>query len=140
MLCDHAEALNGKLFMNGGGINVFRVARKPPHNITTALASVIHVPWMATNHAHKLSIELIDEDGHEVIPWAPDGAPTPPPVKVETQFNVGRPAQLQSGDVQSFPLAINFQLGLRRLGGYSFVVSIDDAEVRRLPFRLTIKQ
>lgn len=139
MLCDHAEAVNGKLFINGGGINVFRVSSGPPHTISTALAVVIHVPWAATNRAHQLTVALLDEDGSEVAPWVPDGASPRPPVRVESQFNVGRPAQLRAGAAQSVPLAINFQLGLRSLGGYVFVVSIDGDEVKRLPFRVQLK-
>lgn len=139
MLCDHAEAINGKLFVNGGGINVFRVSSGPPYTLSTALAVVIHVPWSATNHAHRLTVDLIDEDGQEVVPWVPEGAAPRPPVKVDSQFNVGRPVQLQAGAAQSFPLAINFQLGLTRLGGYEFVVSIDDVEVKRLAFRVERK-
>lgn len=139
MLCDHAEAINGKLFINGGGINVFRVGSGPPHTISTALGVVIHVPWAATNQAHRLAVDLVDEDGSEVAPWVPDGAPPRPPVKVESQFNVGRPAQLRAGAAQPVPLAINFQLGLASLGGYVFVVSIDDVEVKRLPFRVERK-
>lgn len=139
MLCDHAEAVNGKLFLNGGGINVFRVSPQPPHSISTALGVVIHVPWTATNQAHHLTVDLIDEDGQPVAPWVPDGAPPRPAVKVDSQFNVGRPVRVQAGAPQSVPLAINFQLALRSLGGYAFVVSIDDTEVKRLSFRLEAK-
>lgn len=139
MLCDHAEAVKGKLFINGGGIDVFRVGSGPPHPISTALAVVIHVPWAATNRAHRLTVALVDEDGSEVVPWVPSEAPPRPPVRVESQFNVGRPAQLQAGAAQPVALAMNFQLGLTSLGGYVFVVSIDDDEVKRLPFRVERK-
>lgn len=139
MLCDHAEATNGKLFINGAGINVFWVAPEPPHRITASVAMVVHVPYTATNQPHSVGVHLMDEDGNAVVPWTPDGVEARGPVKLDGNFNVGRPPNLTPGEAQTVPLALGFQVPFAQLGRYSFKVEIDGAEVRQLPFRLDLK-
>ncbi len=139
LLCDHAEAVNGKLFINGAGINVFWVAAKPPHSIRATIAMVIHVPYTATNQPHVVTVDLVDEDGNPVVPWAPEGAQQRPAVRLQANFNVGRPAKLSPGEEQTFPLALGFQVPFADLGRYAFRVAIDDEHARSLPFRLDVR-
>jgi len=142
MLCDHAEAAESKLFINGGAINLLWVAPQPPHVVTFAVAAVVQVPYNATNQAHTITVRLLDEDGNPVVPWVPEGVPDQPaPIQIEVTFNVGRPPVLTPGEAQALPFAFNLQgLPLSRLGLYSAVVELDGAEVRRLPFRLLVQQ
>ena len=136
-LCDHAEVAEGKLFLNGGGVSVCQVPPEPPHVINIFLAAVIHVPYTATNETHTLTVTLLDEDGNHVLPWIPPGMPDPDPVVVQTEFTIGRPAVLAPGEAQPVPVAFGFQgLPIAAVGAYSFVVQIDGAEERRLPFRV----
>lgn len=137
MLCDHAEAQNGKLFVNGAGITIYKVAPEPPHNIGLHLAAVVEIPYSATNEPHTVSVTLIDEDGQTVVPWRPDGAPEGKPIEVEGTLNVGRPANLPVGESQNIPLAFGFQgIALSELGRYSFQIELDGNEVRRLSLRV----
>ena len=137
ILCDHAEAAGGKLFINGGGITGSIVQPEPPHAVTLALGIVIQVPYTDTNMPHTLTIRLIDEDGHPVAPWAPDGAVAVQHIQAALPFNVGRPPQLPHGDSQPVALGMNFVgLPLPNIGQYTFVLEVDSAELRRLPFRV----
>src|SRR4051794_16884249 len=108
-LCNAAEAAEGKLYVNGAGINVCYVPAEPPHMINVALGAVIEVPYTATNQPHTLIVTLLDSDGNQVRPWTPDESEVPP-VEVHIPFNLGRPPGLQPGDAQTMPVALNVQL------------------------------
>jgi hypothetical protein len=139
MLCDHAEAINGKLFINGAAINMFSVGAQVPYVISPHVAAVVHVPYTATNQSHAVTITLIDEDGQPVAAWAPEGAPPQAPVRLEANFSVGRPPQLHPGESQTVPLAMGFQVPLAELGRYEFRIEVDGSEVRRLPFKVEVR-
>ena len=120
-LCDHAEVAEGKLFANGAGINICLVSMQPPHVVNLFLAAVVHVPYTATNQAHQLTVSIVDEDGQGMVPWVPEGAGSPGPVVLETEFTVGRPPTLQPGESQPVPVAFGFQgMPVPALGSYSF--------------------
>jgi uncharacterized protein DUF6941 len=136
-LCDHAEVAEGKLFANGAGINICLVPPQPPHVVNLFLAAVVHVPYTATNEGHTLTVSIVDQDGHGMVPWVPEGAPPPGPVVLETEFTVGRPPTLQPGESQPVPVAFGFQgMPVAALGSYSFRLDVDGVEARRLPFRV----
>src|SRR5919108_60320 len=61
LLCDYAEAVNGKLYVMGGGWNVAFSSGQP---INAALAILVIVPWDQTNRRHELRVELVDGDGN----------------------------------------------------------------------------
>lgn len=135
LLCDHAEAMNGKLFISGAAINIFWTPPQPPHGINAALAMVVHVPYTATNQPHHFAFTLVDDDGNEASSWSPEGQDAGP-VKIEGDFNVGRPPNLSPGESQTMPIAVKFQVLLANLGRYSFRVDLDGSEVRRIPFKV----
>ncbi len=136
LLCDHAQAAEGKLFISGGGVTRSFVSATPPHIVLVGVAAVVHVPYTATNEPHMITVSLVDEDGQPVAPWVPEGMPESPPVEVSTQFNLGRPADLTPGEAQTYSFAGNFSLGLRKLGGYTFQIKIDGTKVKDLGLRI----
>ena len=138
MLCDFVQAADNKLFVNGGSVNRSWVQPEPPHRVKLGLATVVHVPYTATNQPHKLTITLKTEDGKPVVPHVPDGMPEPGPVEVAVTFNVGRPPILTPGETQDWSFAVNFELDLPQLGGYNFLISIDGSEAKRLPLRVAV--
>ena len=75
LLCDHAESAEGKLFINGGGVNMIYVQPQPPYVISIFVAVVVHVPYTDTNVDHTVAVRLMDEDSNPVSPWAPEGVP-----------------------------------------------------------------
>ena len=124
LLCDYADALNGKLYIAGGGWN--RIIKVAP--ISVSIAVMIDVPWQAANERHSLLVTLQTEDGERVR--SPEGNE----VKIEGEFETGRPAGTKPGSPLRAPLALRLEgLDLPR-GGYAFVLDIDGSEVARATF------
>ncbi len=114
MLCDAAQATNGKLFMLGGGLSVIGPNPQP-----LAIAMHVTVPWDRANIAHVWTIDLLDEDGRPV--QAGDK-----PLSVTGRFEAGRPAGLRAGTPLGVALAINLSaLRLTPGVGYTFLLSVD---------------
>lgn len=139
MLCDHVQAAENKLFVSGGGVMRSWVSPEPPHIVNLGIAAVVQVPYTATNQAHSLNVVLLDEDGHPVIPFVPEGAPEPGPIEATISFNLGRPPGLSHGEAQPYSLAANFNIGLRQLGGYTFEIKIDGDRVKVLSLRVAAR-
>jgi hypothetical protein len=116
LLADAAQAVNGKLYVLGGGWSVCGPAPTP-----MALAVKIEVPWGESNKQHRFLLELLDADGHPVSTPAKDG-----PVQVDGQFEVGRPAGLPPGTPIDFVFAVNISaVPLTPGAGFTWRLSID---------------
>ena len=138
LLCDHAEVAEGKLFINGGGIERMDVPAQvpPPYMATFAVAGTVSVPWTSTNTEHALRFRFITEDGNN--PELPHGVIGPEGIHGEMRFNVGRPPQATSGQEQLVPFAFNFQgLPLMLLGRYLIELSVDGTVLRSLVFQVS---
>lgn len=98
LLCDFAQAAEGKLYVMGGGWSI-RGDLAP-----MALAIKIDVPWSETNRRHEWRLSLVDADGYPVLVEGPEGMR---PIEVRDGFEVGRPAGLPEGTPIDLPLAIN---------------------------------
>ena len=61
ILADHVEAVNGKVYMMGGGLEHIGVVdfQSP---VLLGLAVGISVPWNATNREHQVSITVQNAD------------------------------------------------------------------------------
>jgi hypothetical protein len=127
LLCDHAEAIGGKLYINGGGWNVLL---RPGVPVNISLAILIEVSWDEANEQHRLRAYLLTEDGEPVA--APHGEP----LEVDGGFEVGRPPGVKPGSTLNTPLAINFNALTLEPGGYEWRLEVDDALVARKPFRV----
>jgi hypothetical protein len=126
MLADHAEAVNGKLYVTGGCWDRLFTTQLPTQHPHLSLAASVQVPWNATNEKHVLGVTLVDEDGRDVLPQ-----------RFTTQFEVGRPAGLMVGTDITTLFVMNFNaLSFSKPGRYAFILSIDDEEVGRAPFDL----
>ncbi|MBI4668545.1 MAG: hypothetical protein HY747_05070 [Elusimicrobia bacterium] len=119
MLADFAQALNGKLYIMGGGWSITGPMPSP-----SAIAIKIEVPWTETNQKHNLKIELLDGDYHPVLIPMPAGNS---PLVISGEFEVGRPAGLKVGTSIDAPFAFNIgPLSLEPGKGYVWKLSIDD--------------
>ena len=127
LLCDHAEAVGGKLYINGGGWNVLL---RPGVPVNVSLAILIEVPWDEANEQHRLRAYLLTEDGEPVM--APHGET----LEVDGGFEVGRPPGVKPGSTLNTPLAINFNALALDAGGYEWRLEVDEALVARKPFRV----
>ena len=99
LLADAAQAVNGKLYILGGGWSI-----AGPEPTQMAIAIKVEVPWNEANQRHTLQLTLVDDDGHPVAFSAPAGTQT---VEVSLNFEVGRPPGLKPGTPLDVPLAIN---------------------------------
>jgi hypothetical protein len=143
MLCDYAEVSGGKLFVTGAGVNlVGSAAAEAPHPINIALALLVHIPWGATNHQHKMTIELVSdtEKGPErvminqILP--PDGDEADRGMIIAL-FNAGRSPNMVVGEESLMPVALPMLgLPLPRIGSYFFSISVDGTESDRVSFRV----
>ena len=127
LLCDFAEAVNGKLYVMGGGWNVLFAPGQP---VTMSVAAVVAVPWDQTNRPHELSLELLTEDGASVE--VEEQA-----VEVTGEFELGRPPGIKPGSSLNAPFVWTFAGLALDAGGYEWKLSIDGEPVASRPFAVT---
>jgi hypothetical protein len=119
LLCDAAQAVNGKLYILGGGWNI-----TGPQPGASAIALQIDVPWDEANKRHDLKLVLVTDDGKPVMVPTPTGER---PVELGAQFEVGRPAGHRAGAPISVAVAINIgPLPLQPDGRFEWRCSIND--------------
>lgn len=99
LLCDAAEAVNGKLYVLGAGWNSVGPEPSP-----SAIALQIDVPWDEANRRHQLKLVLLTDDGRPVTVSTPLGDQA---VEMGADFEVGRPAGHRVGAPLSVVLAVS---------------------------------
>lgn len=90
LLCDAAEAINGKLYILGGGWSVTGPAPTP-----SALAIKFDVPWTDANRKIPVSMRLLTADGEQFSIHDPVG--NLQPVEISLEIEVGRPPGVAHG-------------------------------------------
>lgn len=111
-VANHVEAVNGLLYMSGGGwTDHHRVIQPggPPPVSHFGVGISIRVPWNETNRPHRLVVRVEDDDATVVI------------ASVDSQLTVGRPPQLPPGADQHAVIGINIDTIFPRTGGYRVV-------------------
>lgn len=122
ILADHAETLNNKLYLMGGGWQTLTVNTLPaPHTLAVAVA--FSVPGDETNQIHDIQIEVADQDGKSLL-------------TLDGQFEVGRPAGIPKGGAQRVQMAINMGLQFERLGDYIITTRIKGEVSKQVPFNV----
>jgi hypothetical protein len=128
ILANHAEAINGLLYIMGGGwTDAHRqiVKDNPPPTTHFGIGVSVRVPWHDTNRPHKLQIVVEEADAMAII------------AKVEGELNVGRPPQLPPGSLQHAVMAINIDTVFPAAGEYRVVARIDETlDQATWPFRI----
>ncbi len=118
LLADAAQAVDGKLYILGGGWSITGPGPAP-----MALAIKIEVPWHQANERHAWRLSLVDADGQAVELPTEDGAQ---PVAIEAQFEVGRPPGLKPGTPIDVVMAVSFgPLTLAPDGRFTWRLEID---------------
>ena len=126
MMANHAEAINGMLYMLGGGWTDHHrqiVAGQPTPASSFSIATAVYVPWSDTNRPISLTVSIENEDGAEFF-------------KFDGQVVAGRGPQLPPGSGQHLPLAINVVTAFPTAGGYRVVVKLEGRDHRTWPFRV----
>lgn len=85
MVCDYAEALNGKLYIMGGAWDRLTVRKVPTEPRPLSLALSLVIPWSATNMPHSIRVELSPE------------APPDNGLTIEGTVETGRPPGVKRG-------------------------------------------
>ena len=117
ILADFAEAINGKLYIMGGGWSI-----TGPDPTPSALAVKLEVPWDESNRQHTLRLALIDDDDQPVIPIGGEK-----PFEITGGFEVGRPTGLPAGTPLENVFALNLPpIPLERGKRYLWRLWVDD--------------
>jgi len=122
LLADRAEAINGKLYTMGAAWDRLRVADFKAANMISIAVGIL-VPWGACNRQHNLTVELRDSDRN------------PLELRMEGQFNTGRPPNLLPATTQKVVLAFPMiPVIVPREGIYYFTASINGVEYKTTSF------
>jgi hypothetical protein len=120
ILADYAEAVNGKLYLMGGGWDRLRIPDfSQPHRLSLAVG--VLVPWNATNQQHNLNLRVEGEDGQLLL-------------EIALPILAGRPPTLRSGESQRLVFAINGPLQLPGPGTFAIRALLNGEEARRTVF------
>jgi hypothetical protein len=120
MLADHAQVVEGKFFICGGGWSI-----TGPQPAPFAIVADIKVPWHELGKKHTFRLELLDADGQAVDAEQPDGSMQP--LVLDGEFQVAPSPEVRAGMEISFPFAVNSgpQPGIEPGGMYEWRLSID---------------
>jgi hypothetical protein len=121
---DHAAAVEGKLYLNGGCWNRLRFPTYPQVVPAMALVAVLKVPFGRYNAKHKFRFGMEDPDGKQTSFFA------------EGEFRVGAMADMEYGDPTVMPIVMPIHnLVIAAPGDYSFTFSVDNEELGRFAVR-----
>lgn len=126
LLCDAAQAAEGKLYVLGGGFSHVYTPNAPA---TMALAILIAVPWNRANEQHNVQAALVTGDGQQV--QMGDA-----PIMAGGDLEVGRPPGLRAGTQLNTSLVFNFNGLILDIGDYVWELQINGNTAARAPFRV----
>lgn len=124
-VANHAEALNGMLYLAGAGWTDLRRPIGPdgrPVSSHLGIGVAVAVPWGETNRKLRLVIRIEDEDG--LVLMSADG-----------NLEVGRPPGIPQGVDQRAVLAVDANIAFPKAGGYRVVAELD-SHLRTVSFRV----
>lgn len=124
-LADAAQVTAGKLYVLGGAFDTITARSFPAVHRSLAVVLVAEIGPGDRNRDLPIRIALLDEDGADL--------------GVESQGNlrVGAPSTLPAGAASLVPLVSAFgNIRFPVPGGYVFVVTHEDLELGRIPFRM----
>ncbi len=126
ILADAAQVVGGKLYLLGGGWDRLTVNKEFPVDQRCAVALSMLVPWHETNQKHSFEVEIVSEDNIT--------EESKSLVKVEGQFEVGRPPGIRQGQGQRFQLAIDMNLRIETAGTKTVIARIEGQPMKNLNF------
>lgn len=121
VLADHAEVMNGKIYMMGGGWDKRVIIDFQQPQAFSLMISIL-IPWNHSNQMIPLSISTLNADGQDILP------------KFVSSIVVGRPVTSIVGQPIRYPLAVNMALALPGPGTYAVVVQLGQQPERRVIF------
>jgi hypothetical protein len=124
-VADHAEAINGKLYLHGAGWTDVTQPIGPggqPGIVHLGLAASILVGWTETNRRFPFDLVVVHEDGDELA-------------KISAQVEAGRPAGIPEGSDLRNVIAVNAEIQFPKAGTYELRATLE-SQVRSVTFRV----
>jgi hypothetical protein len=119
MAADGAQAVNGKLYILGGGFDHLLMPTQPfTHKFD--LAILVDVPWTWANEPFQLVVEQLNADGE------------PCGYRAEAQMETGRPPGMRRGTSFSVPIALPVVANFETPGRYVLRGAINGEERARV--------
>jgi hypothetical protein len=119
-LANHAEAVNGLLYLSGAGwTDHSRPAPTEEMRVSShfGIGVSVLVPWTETNSPHALTVRVETEDGDVIL-------------DATGNIEVPRPLGIPPGSDQRAVLAVNVDLHFEESGGYRVLAEL--AEQRKV--------
>ncbi len=127
LLADAVQAVDGKLYVLGGGWDTLLVGHFPVRHHTLAIGLRLRVPWSSEGQQVRFDVGLQDADGTSLLP-----------ADIHHVVDI---SPREGGSRQDFGVvrSVTFNnLTFSAAGDYSFVITLDGEVVHRL--RFTVKQ
>jgi uncharacterized protein DUF6941 len=121
LLADYSEAVNGKLYVTGGGWNVLHLPELPSE-WSFHIGLGLDVGWDETNREHELVVVVHDPDGNELG----EG--------LTANFETGRPPGIPSGQEQRLVMSIAAGVNFETAGPHAVIIQINGEELGRSRF------
>jgi hypothetical protein len=126
LVCDAAQAVNGKLYILGGAWERIIVPQLPGRpQLPFFIAIGVTVPWSMTNQKFDFSLDLLDADGQELGQI------------VKAELEAGRAVGVPPGSMIRIPLTGPAQPDFPEAGRYVFRASIDGEPIRSVAIDVT---
>jgi hypothetical protein len=130
LLADAVQAVQGKLYVLGGGWDILHVTRFPVRHPSLAIALRLKVPWTSTGQQLRVGVELQDADGGPLLPGG----------EISHVVSVPRRDAMDRADIAVVRSFTFNNLTFEKPGDYSFVISIDGQVADRLRFSVTTRR
>ena len=121
LLTDHSEAVNGKIYVLGGGWNMLGFPELPIQH-SFGIAFGIDVAWDETNQPHTLRLEIQDPDGDRLGD------------ELEFQIETGRPPGAVHGQDQRIVLSLAATIEFSIPGPHAVIIHDGEHEIGRSRF------
>jgi hypothetical protein len=124
-VANHAEAINGLLYLSGAGWTDLRRPMPPegPPPVTHfGIAIAVLVGWNETNQRHRINVRLENADGREFL-------------NMQADLEMGRPPGLPQGSDLRGVIAINAELQFPAAGIYRVLAAVAGHQ-RSVTFRV----
>ncbi len=124
-VANHAEAINGLLYLSGAGWTDLRRSMPPQGPVPVnhiGIGIAILVAWNETNQRHRVTLRIENADGGELM-------------SMQADLEMGRPPGLVPGSDLRGVIAINGELQFPAAGIYRVVTSVADSQ-RSVTFRV----
>jgi hypothetical protein len=125
ILANHAEAINGLLYMSGGGWTDHWRPPVPTGGLPIShlgVAVTVIVPWNEIDMAHHVYVAIEDDDGQTML-------------QMVSGVQIGRPPDLPPGSDQRAVLAMLMNLVFPHPGGYRLLGRLGN-QTKTVQFRV----